>query len=174
MQYDPSLLICRSVTTSLCARSLLFISSPESSLDLTLNKATLPDSCPVMMTFETGVNEQTVAFEPIGLKIWRGSSDSAKRDYISKKVQCASQKRTFCAVIIPVNFEDSDGTRVAHPLLSNTHHLTSIVLKRYTFHGRWELPCKEASSSLDVPESEGVVSRAGNHIFSLCCNPKRL
>lgn len=73
MQYVLSLLICRSVTTSPCARSLLSTSSPV----LMLNSATFPDSCPVMMTLGVKVNAHTVAFDPMGLNICKGSCDSA-------------------------------------------------------------------------------------------------
>ena len=71
-QYVRSLLNCKSVITSLCARSLFSISSP----DFTLKSATFPDSWPVMMTLGVGVKAQTVAFEPMGLNMNRGSLDS--------------------------------------------------------------------------------------------------
>jgi len=72
MQYVLSGLSCKSVTTSLCARSLLSISSPV----LTLKRATLPDSWPVTMMFGCAVKAQTVAFDPIGLNMCAGSFDS--------------------------------------------------------------------------------------------------
>ena len=62
MKYVWSRLICRSVTVSMCARSLFKISSP----DLTSNRDTLPDSCPVTMIPGARVNAHTVAFEPMG------------------------------------------------------------------------------------------------------------
>lgn len=75
MQYVLSLLSCRSVTTSLCARSLLLTSSPV----LTLNKATLPDSWPVIIILGCKVNAQTVALDPIGLNKYLGSFDSREK-----------------------------------------------------------------------------------------------
>ena len=75
MQYVLSLLSCRSVTTSPCARSLLSVSSSV----LTLNSATFPDSCPVMMMLGCAVNAQTVAFDPMGWNIYLGSVNSVRK-----------------------------------------------------------------------------------------------
>ena len=62
----------RSVTTSMCARSLFRTSSPV----LASKRATLPDSWPVKMRVGEA-NAQTTALLPVGLKNDSGSFDSA-------------------------------------------------------------------------------------------------
>ena len=140
MQYAQSLLICRSVTTSLCARSLLSTSSPV----LTLKRATLPDSCPVIITFGVNVNAQTVAFEPIGLNMYRGSFDSVtrKKNIVrEKKYQMTALSHTFCPIASRVDFEYSDRTLVSHSLLCYADYLRSLLVERYPLHSRREFPC---------------------------------
>jgi len=138
MQYVQSLLICKSVTTSLCARSLLSISSPV----LTLKSATLPDSCPVMITFGVNVNAQTVAFEPTGLNMNSGSFDSVTRKMVLNKRTEERRKKgcTFCAFPFRVDPKHPNRTLVSHPLFCYANHLRSFLVECHPLHGRRELP----------------------------------
>jgi hypothetical protein len=152
MQYVRSVLSCRSVTMSLCARSLFSISSPV----LTLKSATLPDSCPVMMMLGMSVKAQTVALLPMGLKKNSGSSDSVGENFseVSKK---SVQEHTIRPVALSVDVEHPDGALISHSLFCYAHHLGVIVVERDPFDRRRELPCIQAFAGLDTPQPERII-----------------
>ena len=74
MKYVLSGLNCKSVTVSICARSLFKTSSPV----FASKSATFPDSWPVMMSDGMWAKAQTTALLPVGLKNETGSFDSSR------------------------------------------------------------------------------------------------
>ena len=56
--------------------------------------------------------------------------------------------RTICTVVVAVDVEDSDGTLVAHALLSDTDDLLIVVRKRDALDGGRELPHEETLAGL--------------------------
>lgn len=143
MQYVLSLLSCRSVTTSPCARSLLSISSPV----LTLNSATLPDSCPVMMMLGCAVNAQTVALDPMGWNIYLGSLGS-KREILAEPSQiCQDSIQLTFGAVVGIQVKNANCTLVAHPLLGDANDLISVVIKSNSFYCGRKLPGEEAFPS---------------------------
>lgn len=76
MKYDRSAESCRSVTTSMCARSFESTSSPERAS----KSATLPDSWPVRISPGMYGNAHTVALLPMG---WKSDSGSLLSAFVS-------------------------------------------------------------------------------------------
>jgi hypothetical protein len=54
----------------------------------------------------------------------------------------------MCTVGVAVDVEDSDGTLVAHALLSDAYDLLIVVRKRDALDGRRELPYEETLARL--------------------------
>lgn len=64
-------------------------------------------------------------------------------------------------VDVGVDVHDDDVAQVSHTLLGDTQQLGAVLVELDALDGRGELPDLEAAASLDLPEADGVVGRAG-------------
>jgi hypothetical protein len=60
-------------------------------------------------------------------------------------------RRTICAVSLPVDVEHADGALVAHALLGYADDLRVILVECYTLDCRLELPCIQTFAGRDTP-----------------------
>jgi hypothetical protein len=137
---------CKSVTTSLCACSLLTTSSPV----LASHRATFPDSCPVRIRDGSWAKVTTVALDPMGLNVNTASFDSGVHvEWLF--TLCRSRALTISPVPLTVNTEYTDSTLVSHALLRYTHNLRVILAERHTLYSGRELPRIQAFPRRHLP-----------------------
>lgn len=114
------------------------------------------------------MNAHTVAFDPMGLNIYKGSFDSGEGRCAPKgsdaEAGAVDSTRTFCR-LVEVDVEDSDGTLVTHALLRYADDLRSSLVECHALHSGRKLPSEQTFAGRNFPKSQGIISSARHHVF---------